>query len=87
MLIIGFTLFAPQLPGPGSFEGLLYTTLPWKVHLIGLPEMLIYSILFSTGIFFWYKKPKRTWNIFATICIFLILLMSTLGILESLDKI
>lgn len=83
ILIIGFTIFSPQLPGPGSFEGLLYTVLPWKAHLIGLPEMLVYSILFSTGIVFWYRKPKRAWNIIATMCIFLILLMSTLGILAS----
>jgi hypothetical protein len=84
MLIIGLTIFAPQLPGPGSFEGLIYTTLPWQAHVVGLPEMFIYAILFSTGIFFWYKKPKRAWNIIAGICVCLIFLMSTLGMLASL---
>ena len=83
MLIIGFTIFAPQLPGPGSFEGLLYTVLPWQAHFIGLPEMIVYSILFSTGLFFWYKKPKKAWNVTAGIGICLIFLTSTLGILAS----
>ena len=83
MLIVGFTFFAPQLPGPGSFEGILYTILPWRAHLIGLPEMFIYSILFATGIYFWYKKPKKAWNIIAIISILLIFLMSTLGVMAS----
>ncbi len=83
MLIVGFTLFAPQLPGPGSFEGVLYTIIPWHAHLIGLPEMLIYSALFSTGIFCWYKKPKKVWNVLAIIGICLIFIMSLLGVLSS----
>jgi len=82
-LITGFTLFAPQLPGPGSFEGVLYTILPWQAHLIGLPEMLIYSALFSVGIVWWYKKPKKAWNILAVISICLIFIMSLLGVLAS----
>jgi len=83
-LIVGFTFFAPQLPGPGSFEGILYTILPWQAHIIGLPEMFIYSFLFSTGIYWWYKKPKKAWNIIAVISISLIFLMSLLGAMASM---
>lgn len=83
LLITGFTIFAPQLPGPGSFEGVLYTILPWRAHLISMPELFIYSFLFSIAIYFWYKKPKRIWNIIAIISICLIFLMSILGVLAS----
>jgi hypothetical protein len=83
LLIAGFSTFAPEIPGPSTFEGLIYTTIPLKYHLLGLPETMIYSILFSLLLSFWYSKPKKMWNILSVIAICLIFLISTLGFLAS----
>lgn len=32
---------------PSSFEGVVYTRLPWWFHLVGLPEMLVQTLGFS----------------------------------------
>jgi hypothetical protein len=85
LLIAGFSIFAPEIPGPSTFEGLIYTTIPIKYHLLGLPETLIYSFLFSTLLPIWYSKPQKIWNIISIIAICLIFLMSILGLLASME--
>lgn len=83
LLIAGFSTFAPEIPGPSTFEGLIYTTIPLKYHLLGLPETLIYSVLFSLLLPLWYNKPKKIWNVLSVIAICLIFMMSLLGFLAS----
>jgi len=48
-------------------------------HIIGLPECLLYSFLFSFGLSKWYERPKRIWNTVSIILLSLISLMSFLG--------
>lgn len=84
LLILGFSVFSPQLPAPGSFEGLIYTTIPLKDHLLSLPESIIYSFLISFMLFMWYKKPNKAWNVFTIIIVCLIFLMSIAGLLSSM---
>lgn len=83
LIVAGFSIFAPQAPAPGTFEGFIYTKLPVFEHIIGLPECLIYSLLFSLGVYKWYQKPKRIWNTVSIIGIVLITLISLLGTLAS----
>ena len=83
LIVAGFSIFAPQAPAPGTLEGIIYTKIPVIEHIIGLPECLLYSFLFSSGIVYWYRKPKKIWNILAIVIIVLIGLMSTLGYLAS----
>ena len=83
LLIAGFSIFAPEIPGPGTFEGLVYTKIPLVYHLLSLPETLVYSLLFSGLLFLWYKKPKKAWNVISIIAVCLIFLMSALGYLSS----
>ena len=83
LLIAGFSIFAPEIPGPSTFEGLIYTTIPLKDHLLGLPETVIYSLLFSILLTFWHSKPKKIWNILSIIAVCLIFVMSILGVLAS----
>lgn len=87
LLVAGFSIFAPQAPAPGSFEGFIYTKVTLFEHLIGLPECFLYSLLFSMGFYLWYKKPKKTWNIVSIIAISLIALITTLGFLAAIGVI
>ena len=84
LIIAGFSIFAPQAPAPGTFEGWIYTKLPIFEHLIGLPECLLYSFLFSFGLYKWYRYPKKYWNIISIISITIICIISTLGFLASI---
>lgn len=84
LLIGGFTLFAPQVPGPGSFEGLLYTKLSLGEHLSGLPEAIAYTLLFSLGVHFWNGKPRKAWTVIAIVALSLIAVFSALGLADSL---
>ena len=34
-------------PSPGSIEGIIYTQLPWQLHVFGLPEVIIQVFAFS----------------------------------------
>ncbi|HRS66688.1 MAG TPA: hypothetical protein P5519_12470 [Spirochaetia bacterium] len=83
LIVAGFSIFAPQAPALGTFEGFIYTKLPIFEHIIGLPECLLYSLFFSLGVYKWYQKPKRIWNTVSIIGIVLITLMSLLGTLAS----
>ena len=79
LLLIGLAILGTAGPSPGSLEGIIYTKLPLKYHLWGLPEVFFQTMLFSLGIVLWYKKPTRVWNIVMTIAVVLIVLMSVAG--------
>ena len=68
----------------GSFEGIIYTNIPIKYHLIGIPEIIIYLTLFTFFIWGWYKKPKKIFTVLSVILVLLIALMSFMGVLSSL---
>lgn len=84
LIVAGFSIFSPQTPGPGTFEGLLYTRIPLALHLAGLPECLLYSFLFSFGLTAWYRVSRNWINTVTIILLILIVLMSTLGYLDSI---
>jgi hypothetical protein len=48
-------------PAPGSIEGMLYTVLPWQVHLRGLPEALLQTASLSLILVYWVDHPERRW--------------------------
>lgn len=69
-------------PTPGSFEGVIYTILPLRIHLIGLPEVIIQALLLSLGLFYWVNHSGKTWlNWTLGIVFFFILLLPLLGLL------
>ena len=71
----------------GSFEGIIYTNLPLKYHLLGLPEIVLYMSLFTVVMKYWYLKPSKSKHIISVILVSIILLMSTLGVMASLNLI
>ncbi len=82
-LIAGLAIFAPQVVGAGTFEGLIYTKFSAIDHLASLPETLAYSLLFSTFLCGWFAKPRKAWNIIAGIAVGLIAVFSLLGFMDS----
>lgn len=40
-------------PAPGSIEGMIYTTVPLGMQLIGLPEVILQSLLLSVILCYW----------------------------------
>jgi hypothetical protein len=69
-------------PSPGSVEGMIYTILPMWVHLNGLPEGLMQSLLFSVVLYYWVNHPQKRWlNWVLGVCFLLVLLLPALGLL------
>lgn len=68
----------------GSFEGFIYTNIPTKFHLIGLPEIFLYLTLFTTLMWGWYKKPRKLFNVLSVTFVSLIVVMSVLGVLSAI---
>jgi hypothetical protein len=79
-LFTGLAIFGTAGPSPGSLEGIIYTKIPIGQQLIGLPEVVLQTLLFSVAVVSWYKKPSRIWNVVMAIVVILIILMSGAGI-------
>jgi len=86
-LVLGLSYVSTVGPTFGSFEGYIYTKIPLQYHILGIPEALLYTSLFSGLLFFWYKKPGRAWNIITAVMVVLIVMMSILGYLSGLGLI
>jgi hypothetical protein len=82
-LFLGFAILGTAGPSPGSFEGLLYTKLPISLHLMGLPEVILQTLLFSAGLVLWCRKPARWKNIASGIGVAAVCLMSIAGSLTA----
>ncbi len=78
-LFLGLAILGTAGPTPGSFEGFLYTTLPFKLHVFGLPEVVLQTLLFSIGLVGWCRKPARWKNAASGVCVGLVILMSIAG--------
>jgi hypothetical protein len=87
LLIFGLCYVLTVSAAVGSFEGIIYTHIPLKFHLIGLPEIVLYNTIFTIMLWLWYKKPQKLYNIISAILVAIIVLMSLLGILVSIGMI
>jgi hypothetical protein len=87
--LLFFSLSYLSTIGPtfGSFEGYIYTKIPIQYHLLGLPETILYILLFAVIFKLWNIKPRKIYATISVIFASLIVLMSVLGLLASLDVI
>jgi hypothetical protein len=58
LLFIGIGILSTPAAAPGSLEGAVYSQLPWWYHLIGMPEMLVQTLLFSVLTAFIARHPE-----------------------------
>jgi hypothetical protein len=86
-LMLGLAVLGTAGPAPGSLEGMIYTTLPLRIHLIGLPEVIVQTGAFSFLLVAWCRKPARWMNVVAIVGCVLIALMSAAGVLAALGVI
>ena len=80
-LSFGLGYFLTISAATGSFEGLIYTNIPIKYHLIGIPEIVLYLTLFTVFMWGWYKKPIKIFNILSIVLVSLIAFISFMGVL------
>lgn len=80
LLFLGLAILGTVGPSPGSLEGIIYTKLPLRYHLWGLPEVLFQTLFFSYALYSWYQRPTKVWNIIMSIGVILIILMSGAGL-------
>ncbi len=80
LVILG--ILSPFGASPGSVEGMIYTNWPVWSHVIGLPEILLQSLLLSVVLCYWLRHSERKWlNWTLGILFFLVLLLPALGLL------
>ncbi|HEX7555690.1 MAG TPA: hypothetical protein VF338_03620 [Leptolinea sp.] len=85
LLVVG--VISPFGPSPGSIEGLVYTNVPMWFHLMGLPEVIIQSLLLAFFTFYWTNHPEKRWlGWMFGILFILVVIMSIMGILAGLEK-
>ncbi len=48
-------------PNTTSIEGMIFTKIPLRIHLVGLPEILVQSFLLSFVVYHWVKTPEMHW--------------------------
>jgi hypothetical protein len=82
LVVVG--ILSPYVGAPGSLEGLVYTRVPFYLQLTLLPEVVLQTLFFSAGLFYWINHPEKKWlSWLLAISFFLILILPVLGLLFS----
>jgi hypothetical protein len=85
-LFMGLSILGQAGPSPGSLEGVIYSKLPLAGHLTTMPEVFIQTLLFSTGLVAWRRRPLRWMSIATAIGVGLALCTSMLGFIEAVGR-
>lgn len=86
LLLVGLSYIATIAPGPGSFDGYIFTTFPLSTHTLGIPEMLIYVLVFSVFLYYWYQTEKKLLTVIALVMLVVIIITGVLGVLAALGR-
>jgi hypothetical protein len=80
LIIIGLSLLSTIGPTMGSFEGYIYTKVPYMYQIMGYPEAILYVLLFMGILHISIKySHKKIITVLSIICVVLISLMSIMG--------
>lgn len=78
-------ILSPFGAAPSSIEGMVYSVLPMWFHIMGLPEILLQSLLLAFLTHYWVNHPEKKWLTWLFgIAFVLIVLLALLGILSAL---
>jgi hypothetical protein len=58
-LLVTVGILSTPAASPGSIEGMLYTKLPMWYHLIGYPEIMLQTLVFSIWLVWWERQSIR----------------------------
>jgi hypothetical protein len=78
-LLMGWMLIALGILGtfaaaPGSMEGLIYTTTPVWMQLLGLLEIVSQALLLSALLCYWVNNPAKKWLTWLLSAVFFLLI-------------
>ena len=74
-LLVGVGILSTYAAGPSSVEGVIYTELPLKYHVFGIPEVFGQALAFSMCLVGWYRHPHRAWGwVLGTLTVFTMLM-------------
>jgi hypothetical protein len=84
IIIIGFSLLSTIGPTMGSYDGYIYTKVPYMYQILGYPEAIIYALLFI-GILYGSIKygHKKIITVLSILFTVLIGLMSIMGFMNA----
>ncbi len=82
-LIVGLSILSTAGAPGGSIEGFIYTKIPILDQVTGYIEIMPQTLFFSILVCSWYDHPKKLWNIVSAVLVFLIVLMSLMGVLAA----
>lgn len=81
-LLVALGVLSTFGPSPGSLEGMVFTRVPWRTHLAGLPEVIVQALLLAGALSFWVRRPEKRWlNGLLGALFALALLLPALGLL------
>jgi hypothetical protein len=83
-IVLGMSYLSTIGPTFGSFDGYVFTKVPVAYHLLGLPEAMLYALLFVFFLTGWYAKPRKLWQVLSIVLVGLVVLSSVLGVLSSM---
>jgi len=82
-LFVGLAILGTTGPAPGSFEGIIYTNFPPLDQILGLHETLFQTLIFSMMVFYWYRYPRKIWDILSIVWVSLLSLMIIAGLIVT----
>ncbi len=59
-LLVTIGILSTPAASPGSIEGMLYTRLPMWYHLIGYPEIVLQTLVFSIWLVWWEQQSMKS---------------------------
>jgi hypothetical protein len=85
LVVLG--ILSPFGASLGSVEGMIYMIWPVWSHVIGLPEVLLQSLLLSAVLCYWVRHPEQKWLSWTLgILLVLVLLLPALGLLTRAES-
>jgi hypothetical protein len=82
-LLVGVGVLGTFGPAPASLEGLIYTKLSLRSHLLALPEIILQPLLLAVVLEYW-RHPQRKWLSWSLGIAFLFaMLLPILGLLTN----
>lgn len=80
VIILGLSLLSTIGPTMGSFEGYIYTKIPYMYQMLGYPEAILYVLLFIGILYVSIKYAHR--KIITLLSILIMALICFLGIMS-----
>lgn len=58
-IFVVFSILSTTAAAPSSIEGVIYSKLPLWYHLLGLPEIMVQTLIFSVALVWWDKSSLQ----------------------------